>query len=70
MTTYNKKRLVAAVLLAFIVLAAANYDLSLGILPRYAGLIMMLGVLMTLVYISRFAPTQEEFEEYRRKLKA
>jgi hypothetical protein len=63
MTTYNKKRIVAVALLLFVVFSAANYYLSLGILPRYAGLIMMSGVLVVLVFISRFAPTRKEFEE-------
>jgi hypothetical protein len=63
MTTYNKKRIVAVALLLFVVFSAANYYLSLGIFPRYAGLIMMSGVLIVLVYISRFAPARKEFEE-------
>lgn len=66
MTTYGKKRVAAACLLLFIVLSAANYYLSLGVFPRYAGLIMLLGVLMILVYVSRFRPTREEFDEHRK----
>lgn len=65
--TYNQKRLIAAVLLLFIALAAANYYLNLGILPKFAKLIMMLGVLMVLIYICLFGPTREEMEEHRRK---
>lgn len=67
MTTYNKKRIVAVHLLLFFVLSAANYYLSLGIFPRFAKLIMIFGMAMLLVYIVRFAPTREEFEEYRKK---
>lgn len=67
MTTYNKKRIVAALLLIFIVFSTANYYLDLGIFPRFAKLIMLLGVLMILIFAFRFAPTREESEEHRRR---
>lgn len=67
MTTYNKKRIVAALLLLFILLAVVNYYLGLGIFPRFAKLIMLLGVLVILIFALRFAPTREEFEEHRRR---
>lgn len=64
MTTYIKKRIIEVLLFAFILLSGANYYLNLGIFPRYAGLMMMLGVLMILIYAFRFRRTPEERKEY------
>jgi len=63
--TYNQKRIVAALLLVFVALAGANYYLGFGILPTYAKLIMLLGVLLTLVFVGRFGPTRDEMERHR-----
>ena len=66
---YNQKRLAAVVLLLLLLAAAANHYLKLGFVPRFSGLLMMLVVLAGLVYITRFAPTRSDFEEYRNKKK-
>jgi hypothetical protein len=63
--TYNQKRIVAALLLVFVALAGANYYFGFGILPRYAKLIMLLGVLLTVIYVGRFGPTRDEMEKHR-----
>jgi hypothetical protein len=62
---YNQKRLAAVVLLLLLLAAAANHYLKLGFVPRYSGLLMMLVVLAILVFVTRFAPTHNDFEEYR-----
>ena len=65
--TYNCKRVVAVLLLLYMIFATANYYLDLGVLPRFAKLLALLGALMVLVYVSRFVPTREEIAEHRRK---
>lgn len=65
MTTYNKKRIIAALLLTFIVLAGANYCFG-WFFPELAKPVAAIGVLAVLVFMTRFAPTREEFEEHRR----
>ena len=65
--TYNQKRIIGALLLVFVVFAGANYYFGFGILPRFAKLIMMFSVLLTLVYVGRFGPTRQEIDEYRKK---
>lgn len=66
MTTYDKKRMAAAVLGIFIVAAAANWHFEF-VFPRYSRLIVSLGVLAFLIYFTRFAPTRRDFEEHSRK---
>jgi len=68
--TYNQKRIISALLLAFVASAGANYYFELGIFPRFSKLIMMLGVLLTLVFVFRFGPTRQEMEEHRSKKRA
>ena len=63
--SYTQKRIVAALLSVFVALAGANYYLGFGIFPRYAKLIMLLGVLLTLVFVGRFGPTRDEMERHR-----
>jgi hypothetical protein len=63
--TYNQKRLVAALLLLLVVSSGANYYFDLGFFPRFAKLLMMLVVLVTLVYVMRFGPTRDEMERHR-----
>lgn len=65
--TFNHKRTLLVVLLLFLIASGANYYLSLGVLPRVAGLIMVLGIILTIVFIARFAPTREEIEDHRRR---
>lgn len=65
MTTYAKKRLVAALLLIFVVLAGANYGFS-WFLPKFAKLISAVSVLAVLIFVVRFAPTRDEFEKHKR----
>lgn len=67
MTTYDKKRTVAAILMVFMAVAFAN--LWFGVAPRLAKPILALGVLMGLVYFLRFSPTREDFEEHTRRQK-
>jgi hypothetical protein len=66
MTTYDKKRMAAAVLVIFIIAAAANWHFEF-VFPRYSRLIVSLGVLAFLIYFTRFAPTRRDFEEHSRK---
>jgi hypothetical protein len=63
--TYNRKRLVAGLLLLLAVCSIANYYFNLGFFPRFAKLLMMLVVLATLVYIVRFGPSRDEMERHR-----
>jgi hypothetical protein len=63
--TYNQKRIVAAMLLLFVAFAGANYYFGFGVFPRYAKLIMLFGVLLTLVYVFRFGPTRDEMEKHK-----
>jgi uncharacterized membrane protein len=65
--TYNRKRLVAGLLLLFNISSGANYYLNLGFFPRFAKPLMMLAVLATLVYIMRFGPTRDEMERHRNR---
>jgi hypothetical protein len=65
--TYNRKRLVAGLLLLLVVASGANYYLNLGFIPRFAKLLMMFVVLATLVYIVRFGPTRDEMERHRNR---
>lgn len=65
MTTYDKKRLVGAFVMAFVALALANSFFDF-VFPRFANGIVPVSVLVALVYIIRCAPTQEDFEEHRR----
>ncbi len=66
MTTYDKKRMAAAVLGIFIVAAAANWHFEF-VFPRFSRLISSLSVLAFLIYLTRFAPTRRDFEEHSRK---
>ncbi len=68
--TYGQKRVLAAFLLVFTVIAGGNYYIGFGILPKFAKPIMMGGVLLTFVYVGCFGPTRKEMEEYRNKKKA
>ena len=65
MTTYDKKRVAAGFLLAFLVLAAAN-DYFEFVFPRFARFIAALGGLMMVVFYAQFRPTRKEFEEHTR----
>jgi hypothetical protein len=62
MTYSNRHRLIAVLLLLYLIFAAANYYLNLGVFPKFAKLIVLLGVLMVLVYVSRFGVTQKDIE--------
>lgn len=66
MTTYNKKRVAAAFLLAFLIFAAANWHFEF-VFPRFARFIVGLGVVMVVVYYARFFPTRQDFEDHRRR---
>lgn len=66
MTTYDKKRMAAAVLGIFVVAAAANWHFEF-VFPRFSRLISSLSVLACLIYFTRFAPTRRDFEEHSRK---
>jgi hypothetical protein len=63
--TYNRKRLVAGLLLLLVVSSAANYYFNLGFFPRFAKFLMMLVVLATLLWIIRLGPTHDEMERHR-----
>jgi len=65
MTTYDKKRVVAGLLLAFLVLAAANWYFEF-VFPRFARFIAALGGVMGVLYYVRFSPTRQDFEEHKR----
>ncbi len=65
MTTYNKKRTTGALVLALVAFAMANWQLGL-MFPSLARAVAALSVLVALVYITRGAPTQQDFEEHRR----
>lgn len=65
MTTYDKKRVAAAFLLALVVAAGANWHFDL-VFPRFSRLIAALSVVMMVIYFIRFAPTRKDFEEHRR----
>ena len=68
--TYIQKGVIAALLFVFVALAGANYYFGLGIFPRFAKLIMMFSILLTLVYVGRFGPTRQEMEEHKSKRRA
>lgn len=57
MATYDKRRFVGALLLIFLVLAGANWYFEF-VFPSFARAIVALGVLMALVYVTRYAPRQ------------
>ena len=63
---YKQKRLLAAVLLLYLIFAATNYYLNLGYFGRFAKLAMMIGVLMTLAYVIRFGVARKDMEEHKR----
>lgn len=65
MTTYDKKRVAAGLLLGFLVLAAANWHFEFAF-PRFARSIVALGVVMVVVYYVRLFPTRKDLEERRR----
>ncbi|MHB1542256.1 MAG: hypothetical protein ACYCYH_13285 [Steroidobacteraceae bacterium] len=65
MTTYDKKWLTAGLLLAFLVVAAANWHFEFAF-PRFARFIVGMGVVMVVVYYVRFFPTRKDFEEHTR----
>jgi hypothetical protein len=65
MTTYDKKRVAAGFLLAFLVLAAANWHFEF-VFPRFARFIVALGVGMVVMYYIKFSPTRKDFEEHTR----
>jgi len=67
MTTYDKKRVGGALLLVFIVLAAANWHFNF-VFPSFAGAIAGFSGFMVVVWlIGGYFPTQEEFQEHRRR---
>jgi hypothetical protein len=66
MTTYDKKRSIAALLLVCIVAAAANWHFDF-VFPKYARFIVGLSVVAAVIYYIRFFPTRQDFEEHRRK---
>jgi hypothetical protein len=65
MTTYDKKRVVAGFLLAFLVLAGANWHFEF-VFPRYARFIAALAAGMMVLYYVNFSPTRKDFEEHTR----
>jgi hypothetical protein len=65
MTTYDKKRVAGGFLLAFLVLAAANWHFEFAF-PRFARFIVALGALLGWVYYVKFSPTRKDFEEHTR----
>jgi hypothetical protein len=65
--TYNRKRLVAVLLLLYVIFTAANCYFGLGVLPRFAKQLMLLGVFMVLICVPGIIPTRGEIEEHRRK---
>lgn len=65
MTTYDKKRVTAAFLLALVVAAGANWHFDF-VFPRFSRLIAALSVVLMVIYFIRFAPTRTDFEEHRR----
>jgi len=60
--TYRQKRVTTWLLLLYVVGTASNYYLNLCFMPRYAGVIMMLGVLAVLILLPRVSSTREETE--------
>ena len=65
MTTYDKKRVAAGFLLAFVVLAAVNWHFEF-IFPRFARFITALAAGMGVLYYVNFSPTRKDFEEHGR----
>jgi hypothetical protein len=65
MTTYDKKRVVAGFLLAFLVVAAVNWHFEF-VFPQFAEFIAALGAFMMVVFYLRFRPTRKDFEEHTR----
>jgi|HubBroStandDraft_5_1064220.scaffolds.fasta_scaffold31362_1 hypothetical protein len=65
MTTYDKKRLVGAAVMVLVTLTLVNSYFKF-VLPSLARSIMAIGTLVGLIYITRCAPTQQDFEEHRR----
>jgi len=67
MTIYDKKRVVAGIMVVLLVAAAANWHFEF-VFPRFAQLIMALIVLIG-VLLFPFRPTGKDFEEHsERKL--
>lgn len=65
MTTYDRKRVAAGFLLAFLVLACVNWHFEL-VFPRFARFFVGLAVVMGVVYYAKFVPTRKDFEEHTR----
>ena len=65
--TYKRKRLVAMLLLVVLLLTSGGYYFGFGLFSRVSGVISMVCVLLGLVYMMRFAPTQDEIDEHKSK---
>lgn len=65
--TYKRKRLIAVVLFVVLLLSSGGYYFCSGSLSRVSGSISMLCVLLALIYMMRFAPTQDEIDEHKNK---
>jgi len=64
MTTYDKKRVVAGIVVVLVVAAAANWHFEF-LFPRFAQLIMAVIVVIG-VCLYPFRPTRKDFEEHRK----
>ncbi len=62
MTTYDKKRVVAGIVVVLVVVAAANWHFEF-LFPRFAQLIMAVIVVIG-VCLYPFRPTRKDFEEH------
>jgi len=65
MTIYDKKRMVAGIMVVLVVAAAANWHFEF-FFPRFAKLIMS-AIVVIGVCLYPFRPTHKDFEEHRRK---
>jgi hypothetical protein len=65
--SYKSKRFVAMMLFAVLILTSGGYYFGSGLFSRISGVISMLCVLLGLVYMMRFAPTQDEIDEHKHK---
>jgi len=65
--TYKGKRILAITLLVVLLVTSGGYYLGSGLFSRVSGAISMASVLLGLVYMMRFAPTQDEMDEHKSK---
>jgi uncharacterized membrane protein len=65
--TYKGKRILAMTLLVVLLVTSGGYYFGSGLLSRVSGAISMACVLLGLVYMMRFAPTQDEIDEHKSK---